>query len=115
MTTVLSVIGNIAIVLGALVLASAALGILRFPDAYTRASAVGTAGGVGIVLVVTGSLLLQPTIPDLIKVIVIVLLQLGTSAIGSMALARAAFLVGSPLKRMTFDELSDTSGPNRRA
>lgn len=40
-----TLIGNITIVIGALIFATAALGVLRFPDAYMRVSAVGTAGG----------------------------------------------------------------------
>lgn len=109
MTDVAAVIGNITIVLGALVFATAALGVLRFPDVYTRISAVGTAGGIGIVLVVGGALLQQPNFADLIKVLVVVGVQLSTSAIGSIAIARSAYLVRTPVLRLRFDELSDGS------
>lgn len=109
MTDVAAVIGNITIVLGAIVFATAALGVLRFPDVYTRISAVGTAGGVGIVLVVGGALLQQPNFADLIKVLVIVGVQLSTSAIGSMAIARSAYLVRTPVLHLQFDELSGPS------
>lgn len=111
MTDVLTMIGNISIVAGALVFATAALGVLRFPDAYTRVSAVGTAAGVGIVLVVIGAFLLQPTVPDFFKVVAIIVLQLTTSAIGSMAIARSAYLTRTPLVRRSFDELADEEGP----
>lgn len=101
----IAVIGNVLIVLGAVVFATAALGVLRFPDAYTRISAVGTAGGVGISLVLGGAFLIQPSIPDLVKVAVAIALQLVTSAIGSIAIARSAHLSRAPLERIEFDEL----------
>lgn len=113
MTDILSVVGNVSIVAGALVFATAALGVLRFPDAYTRISAVGTAAGIGIVLVVIGAFLLQPTVPDFIKVAVIILLQLTTSAVGSMAIARSAYVTRTPLLRRAFDELADEEDPSR--
>lgn len=111
MNEILAVIGNTSMILGALVFATAALGVVRFPDAYTRTSAVGTAAGVGIVLVVLGAFLLQPTIPDLVKVIIIITLQLTTSAIGSMTIARSAYLTRTPLLRCAFDELAEEENP----
>ena len=111
--TVLTIIGNVLIIAGALIFTTAALGILRFPDAYTRISAVGTAGGIGIIFVVTGALLHQPTISDTIKVILIIFLQLVTSAIGSMAIARSAYLIRTPLHRPNFNDLSRGTEPGR--
>lgn len=113
MTDALTTAGNVSIVAGALVFATAALGVLRFPDAYTRVSAVGTAAGVGIVLVVVGAFLLQPTVPDFVKVVLIIVLQLSTSAIGSMAIARSAYVTRTPLRRRTFDELADEEDPSQ--
>lgn len=111
MTTLLSTLGQVMVVAGAIVFATAALGIIRFPDPYTRISAVGTASGIGIVLVVGGVFLVQPSVPDLVKLIIFVVLHLATSAVGSMAIARAAYLTGTPLHRRHFDELAD----NRRS
>jgi multicomponent Na+:H+ antiporter subunit G len=112
--TILTIIGNVLIAAGALVFTTAALGLLRFPDAYTRISAVGTAGGIGIILVVTGALLHQPTIPDVIKVLLIIALQLTTSAIGSIAIARSAYLVRTPLRRSSYNELTENTDDNER-
>lgn len=108
----LDVAGQVLVVLGALVFVTAALGVVRFPDAYTRISAVGTAGGAGIVLVVVGALLLQPGVSATIKVAVIVTLQLATSSIGTMAVARSAYLAGTPLRQNRYDDL-DTEGAPR--
>ena len=94
--------------------ASAALGVLRFPDVYTRISAVSTAGGLGVCLLVIGALLLQPSTANLIKVAIILVLQLATSTIGSMAIARSAYLVGVTPQRCYFDELADRRAPPDR-
>lgn len=102
----LTIIGNIVIVLGALIFATAALGIVRFPDAYTRISAVGTAGGLGTVFVIVGALLLQPSLTDTVKVVLIIILQLATSSIGSIAIARSAYLTRTKLSHARFDDLA---------
>lgn len=105
----LTIIGNVTIVIGALVFATAALGVLRFPDAYMRVSAVGTAGGVGIVLIVAGALALQPSIPNVVKVVLIVVVHLASSAVGTMAIARATYITRTPLEHFEFDELAEAT------
>jgi multicomponent Na+:H+ antiporter subunit G len=106
----MSILGQILIVAGGLVFVTAALGIVRFPDVYTRISAVGTAAGVGIVLVVGGALLVQPSLSNAVKVAVIVVLQLATSAIGSMAVARSACLTRTPMRGVIYDDLTSAQG-----
>lgn len=105
MTAFLTITGDALIILGALIFATAALGVLRFPDAYTRISAIGTAGGIGIIFIVIGALLHQPTLPDLLKVVLIIALQLATSAIGTMAIARSAFLTRTRMYRPHYNDL----------
>lgn len=107
MTEIWTWVGNVLMITGALVFATAALGLLKFPDAYSRVSAVGTAGGLGIVLVILGTLVLQPGVVDAVKVAIIIVLQLMTSAVGTMAIARSAVLVHSPFHRLRFDELHE--------
>ncbi|WP_062132868.1 cation:proton antiporter [Demequina aestuarii] len=109
----LEIIGAVIIVLGALVFVTGALALLRFPDAYTHVSAVGTAGGIGLVLIVVGVLLHDFTVSNAVVAVLIVTAQLLTSAVGSMALARSAYLAGSPLRRVTFNELEDDAGARR--
>jgi len=101
------VTGQVLAVLGSLVVLTAALGVIRFPDAYTRISAVGTAGGAGIVLVVLGALLTDPSAFDAVKVLAVIVLQLATSAVGSMAIARAARLTRTPMVAI-YDQLATT-------
>ncbi|WP_265520846.1 cation:proton antiporter [Oerskovia flava] len=113
-TSVLEIVGQVLVVLGGIVFLTAGLGLLKLPDVYTRTSAISTAAGFGIVQVVIGALLIAPALDDTIKVVLAVVLQLATSAIGSMALARAAYTTGSPLVANTSpDAISDDTPDDR--
>lgn len=104
----MDIAGQILVVLGGLIFLTAALGVVRLPDLYTRVSAVTTAAGLGIVFVVVGALLLQPTPADTAKVVLAVVLQLATSAVASIAIARSGYLTGTPLARSTrFNDLGE--------
>src|SRR5690606_27824523 len=89
--SILDLAGNILAVFGSLVFASAALGLVRFPDTYTRLSAVGAAGGLGIILIVTGVVLYDPSPTGFILLLLIIGLQLSASSIGSIAIGRSAY------------------------
>lgn len=91
---VLTVIGNIAILAGSAIFVLAAVGLLRFRDVYGRISAVATAGGIGVILICGGTALLQPSVDTTIKVVIAIVLQLLTSAVGAMTIARASVLSG---------------------
>jgi multicomponent Na+:H+ antiporter subunit G len=65
-------------------------------------------------LVIVGALSLQPTVPDAFKAVAIIALQLATSAVGSIAIARSAYLTGTPLYEPRFDELAEESDPEER-
>lgn len=103
--SVLSTAGQASIVLGALILLSAGVGVLKFPDLYTRTSAVSTAAGFGVAFVVFGALMVDSSVSNTIKVTVIVPLQLVTSAVASTAIARSAYITGVPVTRQHYNEL----------
>lgn len=107
MNEIVPLIGDIMIILGVIVFATAGLGFLRFPDVYMRISAIGTAGGIGIILVVAGTLLHSPSWMNLVLVLAIIVIQLATSAVGSTAVARSAMLTGTEMKRWSYDELDE--------
>lgn len=88
--SVLTVIAYVLVFAGVVVFAGAGVGLLKFRDAYMRASAVGTAAGLGLALITIGAVLTMPTTANLVKAAVAVLLQLATSAVGSTIIARAA-------------------------
>lgn len=105
---VTTVVGSALLVLGALIIASAAIGLLKLPDVYTRTSAVGTAAGLGVALMILGVVVLDFSALTLVKGIIAILAQLITSAIGSFVLARASYMTGSkPVDTTVPDELAD--------
>lgn len=94
----MSMLAQVLVVLGALVFATAGLGLLTLRDAFARTSAIATAAGLGVTLILIGAFLTDPSVSRGIKLAIAALLQLCTSAIGSMAIARAAYLSGSPVE-----------------
>lgn len=103
--SVLTVIAYVLIFAGVIIFAGAGVGVLKFRDAYMRASAVGTAAGLGVALITIGAVLTMPTPGNLVKAAVAVVLQLATSAVGSTIIARAAVNSGHAFSRDT--DLSD--------
>jgi multicomponent Na+:H+ antiporter subunit G len=113
---VLTVIGSGLLILGAFIIASAAIGLVRLPDLYTRTSAIGTAAGLGIAVIIVGVVVLDFSALNLVKGAIAIVAQLLTSAIGSFALARAGYLTGSRPVATTFpDELAETAAAGEQA
>jgi multicomponent Na+:H+ antiporter subunit G len=84
------------------------VGLLKLPDVYTRASAMGTAAGLGVSLMIVGVVVFDFSTLNLIKGIFAIIAQLLTSSIGSYVLARASYLTGSrPVSTTMPDELAD--------
>lgn len=88
--TVLDIIGQLLALLGAAIFVAAAIGLHRFRDPYSRISAVATAAGLGVSFVTVGVVLMDPQITNVAKVVIAVTLQLLTSAVAAMVIARAA-------------------------
>lgn len=95
--SVVEMIGSVIMLTGSLVFALAGLGVLRLRDVYSRASALTTAAGMGMSLLLIGIFCWIPDWGNAFKLSAAVLLQLLTSAVGSIAVARAAYLTGSKL------------------
>lgn len=92
-----SVAGHALVVLGVALIGVGALGLLRFPDAFSRLSAVTKAATLGVCLTLLGVLVLEPSWSNGVKVLLAVALQFVTSPVGGFALGRAAYRSGSPL------------------
>jgi len=108
---VTTVVGSVFLVLGALIIASAALGLLKLPDVYTRTSAVGTAAGLGVAFMIVGVIVFDFSALTLLKGIIAIVAQLVTSAVGSYVLARASYMTGStPVETTVPDELAEQAG-----
>ena len=102
---VMDIIGDVLIIFGALNFAICAIGLITFYDFYARVSAVGTAAGFGISFVVLGLWFKAPSLGTFVVVAIAVPLLLGTSALGSMFIARSAALRGTQMTNPVADEL----------
>ncbi|MEE6282090.1 cation:proton antiporter [Georgenia sunbinii] len=109
----LDTVGDVLFVLGAVVFAVGALGLVRMPDFYGRLSAVGLSGGLAIILVLLGVLAYFPSWGNALLVALAIVIQLTTAGVGGGAMARAAYLTDvarSP--RTHWDELATAELPD---
>ena len=91
----LDIIGALIVLVGAVFLVLAAVGVLRMPDPYNRIQAGTKASTLGVVLALVGLGIYEPA--WLPKLLVIALFVLITNPVSSHALARAAHNAGVPL------------------
>lgn len=82
------------LVVGALFFLAGTLGLLRFPDAYTRLHAVTKADNLGLGLVVVGLVILCPSWQQALKLVAVWLLVLTASSTASHLIARSALRGG---------------------
>ncbi|MDY3128117.1 MAG: monovalent cation/H(+) antiporter subunit G [Corynebacterium sp.] len=90
--TVLEVISDVFLILGTFNFAICGAGMLSFRDVFARISVLSTASGFGVTFILIGALLRDPSWLDAVIVVASMILLLGTSAIGSILISRAAML-----------------------
>ncbi|MFN3750303.1 MAG: monovalent cation/H(+) antiporter subunit G [Thiobacillus sp.] len=83
-------LGNALLVAGAAFFFAGTVGLLRFPDVYTRLHALAKADNLGLGLVVVGLMLHAPGWATGIKLVLIWLLALAASATVGFLIARRA-------------------------
>lgn len=86
----MSTLGWLLMVVGAALLAVAALGLLRLPDALSRQHAATKAATLALGLMLAGLAVLQPSAAWWIRIGALVVLLALTVPVASHALARAA-------------------------
>lgn len=91
MTTVLA---GALIAAGALFLAVSAIGLIRFPDVYTRAHVVAKSETLGIILVLGGLLVLHGPQPGFRRLLLVVVFAMIANPTAVHALTRAAQRAG---------------------
>jgi multicomponent Na+:H+ antiporter subunit G len=95
----LAIAGYVLLAAGALFVLSGGVGLLRFPDFYTRIHAVGLTDSAGAGLILLG-LLLQPSgWPTTVRLLIILLFMTVTSPTATHVLAHAARRDGEPIWR----------------
>lgn len=83
-----------AFLLGGFLIVVAAIGIVRFPDFYTRLHAAGITDTAGAGLILFGMMLQSPTWLHVVKLGFIVVFMVLTSPVSTHAIAHAAWMVG---------------------
>jgi multicomponent Na+:H+ antiporter subunit G len=107
-----TVAGEILAAAGVVLIAAAAVGILRMPDVYNRINAVAKAAALGVSLVLAGVLVLMPTPVTALVVVLAIAAQLFTAPIAGYSVGRAAYRSGAPLTPTTYrDDLADRPPP----
>jgi multicomponent Na+:H+ antiporter subunit G len=91
------ILASAMLLTGAAFITIAALGVARLPDVFQRMHAATKAGGIGVSLVVGGTLVAGGTSKPLTGILTIVLMLLTLSA-ASQLLARAAYMSGATVR-----------------
>lgn len=99
--TVQSVLGNGFVVAGVLLVAAAAVGMVRLPDVYNRTNAVAKAAALAVSLVLLGVLILMPSPRVAVTLVLAIAAQLFTAPIAGYAVGRAARRSHAPLSPTT--------------
>jgi multicomponent Na+:H+ antiporter subunit G len=87
---VIELASGVLVVVGALVVVSGGVGLLRLPDFYTRVHAVGLTDTAGVGLIALGLILRAPDWGVAVRLLLIVLFLALTSPTATHALAHAA-------------------------
>jgi multicomponent Na+:H+ antiporter subunit G len=88
--TALDVASGVLLLAGSLFAVTGGIGLLRFPDFYTRTHAAGLMDSAGAVLILLGLLLLAPDLGSAVRLLLIAAFLLVTGPTATHALAHAA-------------------------
>lgn len=99
--TAQTLVADALVALGALLILTAALGMVRLPDIYHRTNAVAKASALGITLILLGVLVLRPSVGLAVTLLLAIFAQLFTAPIAGYTVGRAAYRSGTPLHRST--------------
>jgi multicomponent Na+:H+ antiporter subunit G len=91
----MTVLAGVLIVVGSMFCLLAAVGVLRFPDVFTRMHAATKAGVLGAGLILLGAALASGDVAVILRAIVGVIFLVLTGPVSTHLLARAALLAGA--------------------
>jgi len=99
------ILGYVFLYLGAFFLLVSSIGLIRFPDVYTRMQAATKSTTLGVFFSVLGVGILNPE--WLIKCLVVAFFILLTAPISGSALLRASYKAHSPISPLTTIDKTD--------
>jgi len=89
--TIVEILSGFCLLIGSFLCISGGVGILRFPDFYTRMHAVGVTDTLAAGMILVGLMLQNPDALVVIKLLMILVMTLFINPTASHALAKAAF------------------------
>lgn len=92
METLIQISSTLFLIIGSFLCISGGVGILRFPDFYTRMHAVGVSDTLATAMILIGLIIYNPVFMIDIKLLIILLMTIFISPTASHALANAALL-----------------------
>lgn len=118
MSTVVDVLSALLLLSGCALALVTAIGLHTTPDAYARLHVQTKATTLAILLTMTGAMLQMPGLSDVVKLVLVVVLQFWTTPIASHLLGRAARGAGlEPASPLEVDEqpASEVTPPGQQA
>ncbi|MBT8434512.1 MAG: monovalent cation/H(+) antiporter subunit G [Gammaproteobacteria bacterium] len=91
MDVIVNIGSALCLFLGSFLCFSGGVGIIRFPDFYTRMHAVGVTDTLGAGMILLGLMLQNPGGLVVLKLLLILVMTIVTGPVASHALAKAAF------------------------
>ena len=113
MEDVLQVVASVLLLAGVLLAVVAGVGLVRFPDVFSRMHAATKPATLGMLLVVLGAVLLMDDAGNSAKLLLVALFQFLTAPVAAHMIGRSAYAAGTgALDELVVDELKDAEdGP----
>ncbi|MCG8325054.1 MAG: monovalent cation/H(+) antiporter subunit G [Thiotrichales bacterium] len=103
MSTILDLISYLCLISGAFFVIAGTIGVIRFPDFYTRLHAASLVDTLGSILIVIGLVIQAGLSLVSLKLVLVIGLILFTSPVATHALAKAA-THGGIMPRLEYDD-----------
>ena len=104
------VVGAILLLSGVVLALTASLGLMRFPDVFSRMHAATKPTTLGLLLVTVGAALQVDAAGDRVKLLLVAAFQLLTAPVAAHMIGRAAYRTGVGGRAdLVVDELGDAS------
>jgi multicomponent Na+:H+ antiporter subunit G len=101
------IVGEIALLVGAVLILLAAVGVLRFRDALTRMHALSKASTLGVSIALVGAAVASSRVNDITSLLFATVLQAATNPVASTLLMQATYYAEGIANRVdTVDELA---------
>jgi multicomponent Na+:H+ antiporter subunit G len=106
------VLASAALLAGVFLAVVAGVGLLRFPDVFSRMHAATKPATLGLLLVVAGGVLLAEEASNAAKLVLVAAFQFLTAPVAAHMIGRAGYRAGTgDLEGLVVDELKDAPPP----